>query len=136
MLPLEATWMDLESVLLSEVSQREISYDIACMQNFFKMIQMNLFTKHTDTHRLRKLTYGYGRGAGREKRIVREFGIDMYTLLYLKWISNKDLLVHSTWNSAQCYVAAWLGREFGGDWIHVYVWLSSFTVHQKLSQHY
>ena len=24
--------------------------------------------------------------------IVREFGIDMYTLLYLKWITNKDLL--------------------------------------------
>ena len=27
-----------------------------------------------------------------EKEIVREFGIDMYTLLYLKWISNKNLL--------------------------------------------
>ena len=33
--------------------------------------------------------------------IVREFGIDIYTLLYLKWITNKDLL-YSTWNSAQC----------------------------------
>ena len=29
-----------------------------------------------------------------------EFGIDMYTLLYLKYITNKDLL-HSTGNSAQ-----------------------------------
>ena len=64
-----------------------------------------------------------------------EFGMDMYTLLYLKWITNKVLL-HGTGDSAQCYVAAWLGREFGGDWIHVYVWLSSFTVHLKLSQHY
>ena len=27
----------------------------------------------------------------------------MYTLLYLKWITNKDLL-DSTWNAAQCYV--------------------------------
>ena len=26
------------------------------------------------------------------KEIVREFGINMYTLLYLKWITNKDLL--------------------------------------------
>ena len=26
-------------------------------------------------------------------RIVREFGMDMYTLLYLKWITNKDLCV-------------------------------------------
>ena len=24
--------------------------------------------------------------------IVREFGMDMYTLLYLKWVTNKDLL--------------------------------------------
>ena len=63
---------------------------------------------------------------------VREFGRDMYTLLYLKWITNKDLL-YSTGNSAQCYVAAWMGGEFGGEWIHVYVWLSPFAV--ELSQH-
>ena len=35
--------------------------------------------------------------------LVREFGIDAYTLLYLKWITNKDLL-HITGNSAQYYV--------------------------------
>ena len=39
---------------------------------------------------------------------VRDFGKAMYTLLYLKWITNKDLLC-STWNSAQCYVPAWMG---------------------------
>ena len=44
--------------------------------------------------------------------IVREFGIDMYTLLYLKQITNKDLL-YTIGNSAQCYVAAWMGVEFG-----------------------
>ena len=55
-------------------------------------------------------------------------GMDMYTLRYLKWITNKDLLC-STGNSAQCYVAVWVGGEFGGKWIHVYVWLSPFTVH-------
>ena len=43
--------------------------------------------------------------------------MDMYTLLCLKWITNKDLL-YSTWNSARCYVAAWMGGEFGGEWIH------------------
>ena len=52
--------------------------------------------------------------------VVREFGIDRNTLLYSKWITNKDLL-YSTGNSAQCYVAAWMGGEFGGEWIHVYV---------------
>ena len=35
--------------------------------------------------------------------IARESGMDMYTLLYLKWITNKDLL-YSTGNSAQYYV--------------------------------
>ena len=71
---------------------------------------------------------------GWREGIVREFGMDMYTVLYLKWIANKDLL-SSTWNSAQCYVAAWMGGEFGGEWIQVYVWLGPFTVHLKLSQH-
>ena len=64
----------------------------------------------------------------------RESGMDMYTLLYLKCIINKDLL-YSTWNSTQCYVAAWMGGEFGGERIHVYVWPSPFAVHLKLSQH-
>ena len=46
-----------------------------------KMIQMNLFTKQT--HRLREQTYGY-QGEGRAGGTDLEFGIDMYTLLYLK----------------------------------------------------
>ena len=52
----------------------------------------------------------------------------------LKWITSEDLLF-STYNSAQCYLAAWMGGEFGGEWTHVYVWLSLFAVHLKLSQH-
>ena len=48
---------------------------------------------------------------GREG-IVREFGVDMYTLLYFEWIINKDLF-YSTGNSVQCYVTAWMGGEFG-----------------------
>ena len=39
--------------------------------------------------------------------------MDMYTQLYLKGITKKHLLI-STWNSAQYYVAAWMGGEFGG----------------------
>ena len=66
--------------------------------------------------------------------IVRKFGMVMYTLLYLKWITNKDL-VYKTGNSAQCYVAAWMGEGLGGERIQVYVWLSPFSVHLKLSQH-
>ena len=67
------------------------------------------------------------REEGYKEAIVREFGMNMYTLLYLKWITNKDLC--SRRNSAQYYVAAWMGGEYGGEWIHVHVWLSPFAVH-------
>ena len=58
----------------------------------------------------------------------------MCPLLYLKWIISKDLL-HGTGNLAQCYVAAWMGEKFGGEWIHVYEKLSPFPVQLKLPQH-
>ena len=38
--------------------------------------------------------------------------MDMYTLLYLKWITNKDLLC-STGDSAQCSVPVWMERSIG-----------------------
>ena len=71
-----------------------------------------------------------------EKRgdgLVREFEVNFYTRLYLKWITNKDLL-YSTGNSAQCYAAAWMGEEFGGEWVHVYVRRSHSTLYMKRSQ--
>ena len=65
---------------------------------------------------------------------VREFRTDMYILLYFEWTFQigQDLL-YSTGNSAQCSVAAWMGGEFGEEWIHAYTWLSSFAVHLKQS---
>ena len=54
---------------------------------------------------------------------------------YLSHCSSKNgpSLLYSTGNSAQYYKAAWMGREFREEWIHVYVQLSPFTVHLKLS---
>ena len=56
-MPFVATWIDLEIIILSEVSQtgRQISYDITYMWNL-KKIPMNLFTKQKQTHRHRKQT--------------------------------------------------------------------------------
>ena len=82
------------------------------------MAQRLGLTNRSDTFRL--IDLGNEIMVARREGIVREFGMNMYTLLYLKWITNKDLLF-STGNSAQCYVPAWMGGEFGGDWIHVYV---------------
>ena len=81
-MPFAAMWMHLEIIIVSEVNQRQISYDIAYMQSLKKMIQMNLFAKQT-THRLRNehlITTGKWWGEG----INWEAGIDMFTLLYLK----------------------------------------------------
>ena len=61
------------------------------------------------------------------------FGKVMYTLRYLKWITNKDLL-KSTGNSARYYVPGWMEGGLGGEWVHVCVWLSPFAVHFKLPQ--
>ena len=69
-----------------------------------------------------------GLGWGKEE-IVRDFGMDVYTLLYLKWIINKDLL-YSTWNSV-----LWIslvGRGVGGKWICLPM-AESLAVHLKLS---
>ena len=68
------------------------------------------------------------RGEDSKIEIVREFGMDMHTPLYLKWKINKAVL-YSTWNSAQRYIADWMGGEFGGECTHVHVWLSSSAVH-------
>ena len=44
-------------------------------------------------------------------------------------MDNQQRLFYSTWNSAQCYVAAWVGGESGGGG-YTYM-LSPFTVHLK-----
>ena len=48
---------------------------------------------------------------------IREFGINIYILQYFKWITNRTYCM----DSVQCHVAAWMGEEFVGEWIHVYV---------------
>ena len=40
-------------------------------------------------------------GEGWREWIVRELGVDMHTLLYLKWITNKDLLYGTEWNGME-----------------------------------
>ena len=129
--------MDLESVILSEVSQRRrnIVWHPFCTESkekWYKWTYLQNRNRLIDFENELKVA-----GGGQEderKGLYRDLGMDVYTLLYLKWIRNKDLQ-YSTWNSAQCYVAAWMGGKFGGEWRHVYIWLSHSTVHLKLLQH-
>ena len=76
-------------------------------------MQMNLQDRK-ETHRQRT------NRIARREGIIRDFGKVMYTLLYIKWITNKNLL-YSTWNSAQCYVLAWMEGKFAREWIYAYV---------------
>ena len=70
---------------------------------------MNLSTKQEQTHRLGEQIYSYqGRKVG--WRTDWEFGMDMYTLLYLTWITNKHLLC-GTESSSQYSVMACMGKE-------------------------
>ena len=45
--------------------------------------------RDSQTQRTNRGLPGFRRGLG--EGIIREFGVDMCTLLYLKWIINKDL---------------------------------------------
>ena len=47
------SWMDLESAILSELREGEISYDISYMLNL-KRNYIHDLTKQKETHRLRK----------------------------------------------------------------------------------
>ena len=58
-------------------------------------------------------------------RFFQTSKVDVYTLLYLKWITNKVVL-YSTGNSAQCYVAAWKGGVLGENgYMLIYDWIPS-----------
>ena len=58
-MPFAGIWIDLEIIILSEVNQTKTNiYDITYVESK-KMIHMNLFTKHKQTHRHRQQTYGY-----------------------------------------------------------------------------
>ena len=65
------------------------------------MTQMNLCMKQKQAHRRREQTHGGG--------MDWEFGISRCKLLYIEWISNKDLL-HSTGNYIQYLVITYNGR--------------------------
>ena len=55
-MPFVATWMNLEVIILSEVSQRKTNIIYNLYEGSKKLLQMNLFTKQNWTHRRGKQT--------------------------------------------------------------------------------
>ena len=78
------------------------------------MIQKYSFTKEKQSHWHRKHIYGHQWGG-----INWEIGTDTYTLLYIKQITNKDLL-YMTGNSTQYSVMAYMGEKFKKEWLYMY----------------
>ena len=76
------------------------------------MIQKILFTKLCVRNRLKdfntKFRVSRGETLGRE--LNEEVGINTHTLLYIKWISNKDLL-YSTGKSTQYSIITYVGKR-------------------------
>ena len=80
-MPFTITWMDLDIIRLSEVSQTKtniIWYHLFVESN--KRIQMNLFAEQKQTHRFWKQTYGYQRGQVMEEEWTGSLG-----LAYARW---------------------------------------------------
>ena len=134
-MPCAATQMDLDSVILSEVSQTEkekLSYDISCKWNLKRNGTNEFIYKTERESQAQKMNLWL-----LARRIVRDFQKVMYTLLYLKWITNENLR-YNTWGSAQWYETACMEAAFRGEWIHVWLNPLLFTrnYHNILNQLY
>ena len=81
---------------------------------------MSQLARQKQRQRCREQKYGHQGGKAGGGGMNQEIGIDIYTLLYIKQITNKDLL-YSTGNSTQYSVMAYMGKESKKEWIYVYV---------------
>ena len=133
MMSFAAICMDLESVILSQVSQteREKYHMKSLICGLYKeMIQMNLQNRKrlTDFENELMVVEGGGRRAS-----LGVWDGHVHTAV-LKVNNQQGLTVlHRGLCSMLCGCPD--GRKPGGEWIPVYVWLSPFAVHLKLPQH-
>ena len=124
-MPLAAIWMDLEIIILSEVSQRKTN-----------TIWYHLHVASKMWHKWTYLRNRNGLTDIENRRVVAkawegkdwEFRISRCKLLYIEWIKNK---VQGT-----IFNILWLnhnGKEYEKECIYIY--LSHLAVQQKLTQH-
>ena len=91
-MPFTATWMEIETLILSELSERErhIPYDIPYIWNL--IYGTNEPFHRNENHGLREQTCGFQGGKGGGSVIIWELGINSCILLPLEWISDEMLL--------------------------------------------
>ena len=109
-MPFAATWMELEIVILSEVSptEKDKYHMVSLICEIQKKGTNELIYKTQVRSQMQKTNLQLpGDKGGKDKS---GDGIDIYTLLYIKWITNKNLL-QSTGNSTQYSVMAYMGKR-------------------------
>ena len=104
-MPFAATWMDLEIIILSEVSQRQISYDIIFTWNL-KYDANELICKAKIESQTQETHVRESSG-----EINQEFVMNRYTPVYIKQLNNKVLL-YSTENCVQYPITSHNGKEY------------------------
>ena len=87
--PFAATWMDIQIIILSEVSQKEKDkYHISLTCRIYNMTQVNSSVKQEQTHRHR--TDLWEVEGLQDRGVDWKFGISKCKLLYVGWISNRS----------------------------------------------
>ena len=86
-MPFAETLMQLDILILSEVSQKEKEkyHIISLMCGIWNIAQINLSTEQKETHGYGEQTCGCQRGCGGGCGMDREVGVGSYKLLHLKW---------------------------------------------------
>ena len=114
----------------------EILCDISYVWNL-KRNDTNEFTYKRETHRLREWAHGC-QGEGWVEGIVKEFGVDMYTLLYLEEITNRTYciaqgtLINVMWQTGWEGCSGENGYRYG--WVPLlFTWNSHNIVNQLYS---
>ena len=91
-------WMDLETVIQNEVSQKEKNkyHILTHIRGTYKNGTDEPVCWAEVRHRCREQTYGHqggkARGDGGGGVMNWAIGIDMYTLMCIKWMTNTNLL--------------------------------------------
>ena len=89
------TWMDLEILILSEVSQKETykyhTTSLTC--GILNMTQVNLSMKQKQPHRHRKQTCDCQGEDGDRGRMSLEFGVSRCKLIYMEWVTTRSYCI-------------------------------------------
>ena len=109
-MPFAATWMELETLILSEESQKEKDrhHMISLICGVENMAQM-IYLQNRKDHGLGGQTC-VCQGGGEGSRMDWESGVSRCKLLHLEWISN-DILLYSSGNYIQSLVMEHDGRS-------------------------